>query len=66
MGITLRFRMGKWEGTSSGKEAYKSIQKNKDGKIASRLFDKALRDHIILYLPKIMDNLCKYICMYTS
>lgn len=46
-------------------EGKKSVKK-KGGQITPRLFENALRNHIILYLPKLY-TICKnmYIHMYT-
>lgn len=44
---------------------YRSIRRDKS-QIASRLCNKALRDHIVVYLPKIMHNAGKryvYVCI---
>lgn len=37
--------------------------RKEEGQITPSLFEKASRDHTILYLPKIICNTCIYVCV---
>lgn len=51
----------KWGGASNRGVGVGPIQKENEGQITSKLFDKDSRDHIILYLPEIMHGTHTYV-----
>jgi hypothetical protein len=53
-----------WGGASNWRVSEGPIQMENEGQIASRLFDKDSRDHIIFHLPEVIHH--TYKCMYTT